>query len=59
MQMSEEDKREKPVEFEEEGGQHGGNRSIARGDALKHIRKQHPQRDIPKVDTEEPPGPEK
>lgn len=56
--MSEEERQE-PGEFEEEGPQHGGGRSIAKEDALKHIRKQHPQRDIPKVDTEEPPGPEK
>lgn len=54
--MSEE-QRPDTGEFEEEGPQGGGGRSIAKDEALKHIRKQHPQRDVPRVDTEEPPGP--
>ena len=45
-------------ELEEEELQQGGGKSIAREEALKHVRKQHPQRDIPRMDTEEPPGPE-
>jgi len=31
----------------------GEQKSIAKQEALKHIKKQHPQRDIPKVDEDE------
>lgn len=33
--------------------QTGEQKSIAKQEALKHIKKQHPQRDIPKVDEDE------
>lgn len=35
-------------------GQEGMTRSIARQEALKHLKKQHPQRDIPRIDGEVP-----
>lgn len=37
----------------EEEIQMGEQKSIAKQDALTHIKKQHPQRDIPKVDEDE------
>ena len=38
---------------EETEAQQGEPRSIARQEGLKHIKKQHPQRDVPRVDGEE------
>ena len=48
-------KQEQPQtgEFEEDEVQQGEARSIAKQEALKHIKKQHPERDIPRVDGEE------
>lgn len=48
-------KQEQPLagEFEEDEVQQGEARGIAKQEALKHIKKQHPQRDVPKVDGEE------
>lgn len=48
-------KQEQPPtrEFEEGEVQQGESRSIAKQEALKHVKKQHPQRDIPRVDGEE------
>jgi len=43
----------KTGQFEETEAQQGEPRSIARQEALKHIKKQHPQRDVPRVDVEE------
>jgi len=43
----------KPEQFKEDELQQGEPRSIARQEALKHIKKQHPQRDVPRVDGEE------
>ena len=34
-------------------GQHGNMKGIARQEKLKRLRKQHPQRDIPRVDSTE------
>lgn len=48
------EQKQPPEEQEEEiieEGQHGGEKGIAREEALKHIRKQHPKRDIPRVDS--------
>jgi hypothetical protein len=33
----------------------GESKSIARQEALKHIKKQHPQRDVPRVDEDQLP----
>ena len=30
----------------------GGGKSIARNEILEHLRKQHPQRDVPRIDGE-------
>ena len=38
----------------ETGGQESRPRSIARDEAMKRIIKQHPQRDIPRVESIEP-----
>lgn len=48
------EQKQPPEEQEEEiieEGQHGEEKSTARQEALKHIRKQHPKRDIPRVDS--------
>jgi hypothetical protein len=50
--MSEQE-RPQAGKFEEDEVQQGESRSIAKQEALKHIKKQHPQRDIPKVGGEE------
>ena len=50
--MSEQE-RPQAGEFEEDDVQQGEPRSIAKQEALKHVKKQHPQRDIPRVDGEE------
>jgi hypothetical protein len=43
-----------PKRTPESGGQEGRPRSIARDEAMKRIIKQHPQRDIPRVESIEP-----
>lgn len=48
------EQKQPPEEQEEEiieEGQHGGEKGIAREEALKHVRKQHPKRDIPRVES--------
>jgi hypothetical protein len=44
-----------PNDLPETGGQESSVRSIARDEAMKRIIKQHPQRDIPRVESIEPP----
>ncbi|MDA8092530.1 MAG: hypothetical protein M0T84_01250 [Betaproteobacteria bacterium] len=44
-------------DIDQEGGdewaaQHGQTRSIARQESLKHIGRQHPKRDVPRIDGE-------
>lgn len=48
--------RPEPKNRLETGGQESNGRSIARDEAMKRIIKQHPQRDIPRVESIEPPG---
>lgn len=43
-----------PDVFEEVGMQHGGTLGPAQDEALKRILKQHPRRDIPRVESIEP-----
>jgi hypothetical protein len=43
-----------PNDLPETGGQEGSERSIAHDEAMKRIIKQHPQRDIPRVESIEP-----
>lgn len=51
--MSDEQMMEKTQpEDEDFGVQLGGGRSIARNEILEHLRKQHPQRDVPRIDGE-------
>ena len=51
--MSDERMKEKTQPMEEEIKiQVGGWKSIARSEMLEHLRKQHPQRDVPKIDGE-------
>lgn len=47
--------RPEPRKMLETGGQESNGRSIARDEAMKRIIKQHPQRDIPRVESVEPP----
>lgn len=52
-EMSDERMKEKTQPMEEEIEiQVGGGKSIARNEILKHLRKQHPQRDVPRIDGE-------
>lgn len=50
--MSEERKTVKPRPEEDLEIQVGGGKSIARNELLEHLRKQHPQRDVPRIDGE-------
>lgn len=34
----------------------GEQKSIAKQEALKHLKKQHPQRDVPRIDEDEKPA---
>jgi hypothetical protein len=43
-----------PKDMPETGGQESNGRSITRDEAMKRIIKQHPQRDIPRVESIEP-----
>ena len=43
--------RPEPKNTVETGGQESNGRSIARDEAMKRIIKQHPQRDIPRVES--------
>ena len=45
---------DKPVETPEPEVQQGHGRSIAKGEKLERLIKQHPQRDEPRVDSVEP-----
>ena len=51
-EMSEERMKEKARPEEEIEIQVGGGKSIARNEILEHLRKQHPQRDVPRIDGE-------
>ncbi len=43
-----------PNDLPETGGQEGTERGIAHDEAMKRIIRQHPQRDIPRVESIEP-----
>ena len=47
-------KTSQPEDMPEKGGQEGSSHSIAHDEAMKRIIKQHPQRDIPRVESIEP-----
>lgn len=52
-EMSDERTKEKAQPEEEEIEiQVGGGKSVARNERLEHLRKRHPQRDVPRIDGE-------